>query len=78
VNNKDDDVESFLEARKNIFEAATTYSLFDIIKFGQEINKTNLADHIKYFKEHLNDLSPRLSDIYAVYRLLAHKVSIQH
>jgi hypothetical protein len=78
ANNQDEDVGSFLEARKKIFEAATTHSLFDIIKMGEEINRENLAVHIKYFKKHLSELSPRLSDIYAVYRLLAHEVSNQY
>ena len=76
LNKNEENGDNFLDARKRIFDAATTHSLFDIIALGQQINEENLAHHITFFKEHLSGLSPRLADIYGIYRLLAQEVCL--
>lgn len=37
VTNKADDVDKFLEARRNIFSLANTHSLIDVIRLGDHI-----------------------------------------
>ena len=64
----------FLKAKRDIFDMATTHCLPDIIRMSQSVNAANLANHMDYFRNHLNGLSPRLPEIYSIYRLFAREV----
>lgn len=76
LTNEEDDVGKFLDARRRIFSLANTHSLIDVIRLGETLTHENLADHITFFKQELGGLVKRLPDIYSVYRLFSHKVSI--
>jgi len=72
---RDDDVVAFLDRRQYILSLANTHSLIDLIRMGESLTDSNLADHITFFKQHLGGLAQRLPNNYAVYRLFSHKVS---
>ena len=44
----------FLVAKREIFNMATTHCLPDIIRMSQSVNAANLANHMDYFRNHLN------------------------
>lgn len=64
----------FLDGRRVIFEMATTNCVLDIIRFSVSINGASLSEHTNFFKSKLAGLSPRLPDIYSIYRLFAFEV----
>jgi hypothetical protein len=64
----------FLTAKADIFALASTHALPDIIRMSQCINSANLANHMDYFRNQLTGMSPRLPEIYSLYRLFAHEV----
>jgi hypothetical protein len=74
MNNASEVAGDFLESRKKIFANATTNSIIDIIRMNEQLNDENLANHISFFKPHLNGLPARLAEIYSVYRLFSQEV----
>lgn len=64
----------FLESRRRIIGLASTDSIVDVISMGDQLHNGTLAEHIAFFKAHISRLSPRLSEIYGVYRLFALEV----
>ncbi|CAB4033805.1 Hypothetical predicted protein, partial [Paramuricea clavata] len=64
----------YLEAKRDIFLFTSTHCLPHIIRMSQCVNSANLAKHMDYFRDHLVGMSPRLPEIYSIYRLFAHEI----
>lgn len=64
----------FLDSRRVMFEMATTNCVLDIIRFSVSINDVGLSEHTNFLKSKLAGLSPRLPDIYSIYRFFAFEV----
>jgi hypothetical protein len=57
-----------------MFSFVNTHAVLDIIALGTRINHESIQEHMEYFTQQLSGLSPRLAEIYCVFRLVSHVV----